>query len=688
MIDLTQPHLYINRDLSLLEFIRRVLKLAENVQLPILERFKFLFICSTILDEFFEVRVAGLKQHQAIGSYYPNIEGLTPQEVLQQISAKTHKMVSKIYKVLNEALVPTLAKHHIHLLTAHDRWNAEQTSWVQQYFTQEVLPIVSPIALDVAHPFPLLANKSLNFIVSLEGKDAFGRQSGLAVVHVPRTIPRVIVDPTTSDHRQQNLFFLTTIIDVHVGDLFPGMTVTGCYQFRITRNSDLLLDEEEMEDLALALKTSLLARSYGSAVRLELAARCPDDIADYLLQKHSLTQQELYRVNGPVNLSRFMSILKLIDRPDLYYPVFTPGLPKSLVHKRDFFEVIRQQDILLHHPYQSFDPVLELIRQATLDPNVLVIKQTLYRTGAESNIVTALVDAARAGKEVTAVVELRARFDEASNLELATRLQQAGALVVYGVVGYKTHSKMTLIVRREGQKLCRYAHLSTGNYHARTAREYTDFGFFTSDLAMVEDIHQLFQLLTGMGTVCQLKKIVHAPFTLFNTLQSFIVDATECARKGKPARIIVKLNAITDSKMIQLLYKASQAGVKIDMIVRGICCLKPGVPGVSDNIRVISIIGRFLEHSRIFYFQYNGSERIYLSSADWMERNFYHRVEIAFPIEDPTLRAQLKETLLTYLADRSQSWQLDANGHYKRLSAGSKKSKGAQEVFLQKLAES
>jgi polyphosphate kinase len=685
-IDLNQNNLYINRELSLLEFIRRVLKLAEDTELPILERLKFLFICSTILDEFFEVRVAGVKRHQVLGSHYTSGDGLTPQELLIQISSATHKIVSKIYQVLNNELIPSLEKENIHLVTS--RWNSEQNEWVQQYFTNEVLPLISPIALDVAHPFPLLANKSLNFIVTLEGHDAFERQSGLAVVHVPRSIPRVIPDPTNKNPQKNNFFFLTTMIKAHVGELFPGMIVTGCYQFRITRNSDLLIDNEDIEDLALALKTSLLERSFGSAVRLELAEECPDYVAQYLLQKHSLTEQELYRVNGPVNLSRFMMILKLIQRPDLCYPIFIPGIPHYLLQKNTFFEIIRNQDILLHHPYQSFEPVLELIRQATVDPDVLAIKQTLYRTGAESQMVTALVDAARAGKEVTAVVELRARFDEASNLELATRLQQAGALVVYGVVGYKTHSKMTLIVRREeDQKLRSYVHLSTGNYHARTAREYTDYGFITCQQDFVDDVQQLFQLLTGMGNACKMKKLLNAPFTLFKTLQTLIKNEIENATQGKPARIIIKVNSITDSKIIQELYRASQAGVKIDLIVRGICSLKPGLANISENIRVTSIIGRFLEHSRIFYFLNNEKEIIYLSSADWMERNFYHRVEIAFPIEDKKLIKKVKESLSTYLSDNCQSWQLLANGRYKHNSPGKHVRKSAQETFLQKFAD-
>lgn len=675
------PELYINRELSALEFNGRVLKQAQDPDVPLLERLRFLFICSSNLDEFFEVRVAGIKQQINFGAYLSSADGLSPQELLTTISVKSHGMVTEIYRTLNEELIPALVQEKIRFLKPK-QWSASQAQWVHHYFTTEALPIISPIALDLSHPFPRLANKSLNFIVSLVGDDAFGRHSGLAVVHVPRSIPRVIPVPAQLREHKDDFFFLTSIIEAHVGDLFPGMKVKGCYQVRVTRNSDLLLGEEEAEDLALAVKTSLLASRYGNAARLEIAADCPDEIAHFLLEKLHLTEQELYRVDGPVNLSRFMMLLKLIDRPELLYPPFTQGIPVQLRPKEDFFAKIRQQDILLNHPYQSFMPVIELINQATLDPDVLAIKQTLYRTGAASVIVTSLMEAARAGKEVTAVIELRARFEEEHNIELATRLQEAGVLVVYGVVGYKTHGKMLLIVRRENQKMQRYVHLGTGNYHLRTTREYTDIGLLTYDQDIGEDVNKLFMQLTGMGKAVKTKKLLYSPFTLFDGLHHFIHSEIKAANAGKEAYITIKVNALTDSKIIQLLYEASNAGVKIDLIVRGICALRPGIKGISENIRVRSIVDRFLEHSRIFYFYHGGEERLYCSSADWMERNFYHRVEIAFPIEDKKLVAEIKEELHWYLTDNTNSWELAADGSYKRNSPGKQTAKNAQLTLL------
>ncbi len=687
MTDLHDSKWYINRELSWLAFNERVLCLAEDSSLPLLERLRFLFISSGNLDEFFEIRVAGVKQQIAVKSHHRGADGLLPEQVLQKISHKAHELVDRIYQVLNHDLIDCLAKEQIHLM-APDDWDPTQAQWIEHYFEKEVLPVISPIALDLAHPFPQLANKSLNFIVRLKGKDAFGRKGNLAIVHVPRSIPRAILAPKDINHEKTWLFFLTSIIHAHVEKLFPGMEVGGCYQFRITRNSDLFLDEEEIEDLALALKTSLFSRHYGNAVRLEIDANCPDDIANYLLQKHQLTTEDMYRVNGPVNITRFMMIMNLIDRPDLHYPPFTPKVPQELKQQKDIFAAIREMDILMHHPYQSFDPVLALIHQATVDPNVLAIKQTLYRTGAESKIVNALVEAARAGKEVTAIIELRARFDEASNIELANRLQAAGALVVYGVVGYKTHAKMILIVRRENNQLKRYVHLGTGNYHARIAREYTDFGLLTYDQTIGEDVHAIFQELTGMGNAAATKKLIHSPFSLDAKFHQLIDTEIDNAKNGLDAKIIAKINAITDEKIIRKLYQASQAGVSIDLIVRGICSLRPGIKGISENIRVRSVLGRFLEHSRFFYFYQNGQDILYCGSADWMERNLYHRVEVCFPIDNPHIKATFMcDIFPTYFSGENPCWTLQGDGSYLQQPITTSKGGDIQEAFINGFAE-
>ncbi len=687
--DLNNPDFYINRELSLLSFHYRVLRQAQDVSIPLLERLRFLFIASSNLDEFFEVRAANVKQHIILNRPYAHLSfaGLSPEQTLKQISAKAHEIVEEIYTVLNGTLVPALSEEGIKALL-HSKWNDEQSKWVKQFFEKEILPVVSPIALDIAHPFPRLVNKSLNFIVTLEGRDAFGRTSGLAIVHAPRTIPRAIPLPKEICGNDTHFILLNDVIYAHVNDLFPGMKVTGCYQFRVTRNSDLLLDDDdEVEDLALALKTGLLERRYGNAVRLEITDRCPMELADYLLEKHGLNKYELYQVNGPVNLSRYTMILKLIDRPDLCFSPFNPGLPNMLKKKNNIFEAMRNEDILLHHPYHSFEPVIDLIRQATIDPKVVAIKQTLYRTGVESKMVGALADAARAGKEVTAVIELRARFDEASNIELATGLQEAGVLVVYGVVGFKTHAKMTLIVRRESNGLRRYVHLGTGNYHASTARQYSDLGYLTNDEDIGNDVQQLFHQLTGMGKPTKTKKLIYSPFKLYDAIIKHINDEAKQAAKGKKSRIILRMNGLTDGKVIQALYKASNAGVKIDLIVRSICSLRPGVKNLSENIKVRSIVGRFLEHSRVFYFYNGGKEKIYASSADLMERNLYHRVEVCFPILDQTLARRVKrECLMLHLKDNTESWRLDNDGEFHKIE-NDKVKVSAQGTLLQELSD-
>ncbi|NIP73558.1 MAG: polyphosphate kinase 1 [Gammaproteobacteria bacterium] len=686
-VDLKNPELYINRELSLLQFQWRVLDQAKDEAIPLLERLRFLCISSTNLDEFFEIRVAGLKHMEALGSVRTDADGLAPGEVLERISAEAHTLVAEQYRVLNEVLIPALAREKIRFVR-RDRWNQKQAAWIKRYFTNELLPVLSPLGLDLAHPFPRVLNKSLNFIVSLEGRDAFGRESRIAIVQAPRSLPRLIQLPDSLAGDGSALVFLSSIIHAHVSDLFPGMNVTGCHQFRVTRDSELFVDEEEIDDLMGALKGQLSARRLGDTVRLEVADKCTKHMAEFLLRQFKLGEDDLYQVNGPVNLNRLLAVHDIVDRPDLKYPPFTPGVPKRIMTSSDMFEVIRNGDLLLHHPFESFVPVLDLLRQAAADRQVLAIKQTLYRTGADSPLADALVDAARAGKEVTVVVELRARFDEEANIELATRLQEAGAHVVYGVVGHKTHAKMLLVVRREGRRLRRYVHLGTGNYHVGTASAYTDHGLMTCDRDFGEDVHRLFLQLTGLGRATKLKKLLQSPFTLHKRLLALIEAEAERARTGGEGRIIAKMNSLVEPGIIRALYRASQAGVKIDLIVRGICCLRPGVQGLSENIQVRSVVGRFLEHSRVFYFENAGEPLVYLSSADWMDRNFFRRVETCFPVEEESLRNHvIKEGLLVYLQDNTQAWVLQSDASYKRLRPGGQKPRAAQDMLLQRLAK-
>ena len=552
-------------------------------------------------------------------------------------------------------------------------------------------------------------NKSLNFIVSLEGKDAFGRDSGLAVVQAPRSLPRIVSFPEEIATSEHEFIFLSSIIHTHVSVMFPGMKAKGCYQFRVTRNSELFVDDEEVDDLLRALKGELPQRRFGDAVRLEVADNCPQDMIEYLLKQVDLTWNDLYQVNGPVNLERLKEVYSLVKKPALRFPFFSPGKPSSLKNNNDIFETLRQKDILLHHPYESFSPIVNLLSQAANDPKVLAIKQTLYRTGSDSSIVKTLVDAAKSGKEVTVVIELRARFDEEANIGLATVLQKAGAHVVYGVVGHKTHSKMLLIIRREGQTIRRYAHLGTGNYHAGTARVYTDYGLLTADNVMTEDVHKLFLQLTGLGKILKLKKLLQSPFTLHTTMIEYIQREIDHIKAGKPARIIVKMNSLVEPEIISKLYEASQAGIKIDLIIRGICCLRPGIQGISDNIVVRSIIGRFLEHTRIFYFLNAQSHNIepddtgvskssidssvlLLSSADWMNRNFFKRVESCFPIEDRKLKKRVLDEIQIYLKDNSQAWILNSDGQYHLIERAISKDQSeericAQEILLKALSK-
>ncbi|HEU4626017.1 MAG TPA: polyphosphate kinase 1 [Steroidobacteraceae bacterium] len=659
--DLKSPELYINRELSLLEFNQRVLAQALDETVPLLERLRFLAIASSNLDEFFEIRVAGLKQLLELGSATLAPDGLSIPEQLNAIHDRAQRLVADQYHCLNAVLLPALAAKGIRLLDRKD-WSPELERWLEQYFEREVEPVLSPLGLDPARPFPRIQNKSLNFIVRLQGKDAFGRDSELAIVQAPRSLPRVV--PTPSAGGPGAFVMLSAIVQAFVHKLFAGIEVLGCYQFRVTRNSDLFVDEEEIDDLRRALEGELAHRRYGAAVRLETARDCPPNMTRFLLRQFALSEVDLYQMAGPVNLNRLSAIYDLVQRPDLKYPVFTPGLPQRLVGSPDLFAVIRQNDLLLHHPYQSFAPVMDFVRQAAADPQVLAIKQTLYRTGNDSPVVDALVAAAHAGKDVTVIVELRARFDEEANIELANRLQEAGAHVMYGVVGYKTHAKLTLVVRREPGGIRRYCHLGTGNYHPRTARTYTDYGLFTCDDQIGQDVHELFLQLTSLTKTPQLSCLLQSPFGLHEAVLAKLERESEHARAGRPARVIAKMNALVDPQVIEALYRASRAGVAIDLIVRGVCALRPGIPGVSENIRVRSIVGRFLEHSRVFYFANGGEEEMYCSSADWMERNFFRRVEVAFPLRRKAHRERVLRDLETYLRDDTLAWQMHPDGSY------------------------
>ncbi|WP_139851257.1 polyphosphate kinase 1 [Acinetobacter pullicarnis] len=669
---------YINRELSILDFHLRVLEQAVDPLHPLLDRMNFLLIFSLNMDEFFEIRVAGVMEQLSLGNESRTPDGLTPKQVLESISKTAHAAIERQYRILNEEILPKLREEDIRFLRRGELSPA-QSSWIKKYFQEQVAPVLTPISLDPAHPFPRLVNKSLNFIVTLEGKDAFGRQIDLAVVPAPRSLPRVVRLPEELTGGSEHFVMLSAIIHEHISDLFPGMTATGCYQFRVTRNADLALNED-VEDLAIALKGELNSRRFGRAVRLEVTENCPKHIYEYLLNEFDLELEQLYKVDGPVNLARLGSNFR---QPHLRYDSHTPVVPKVLKKSENIFSAMQKQDILLHHPFESFAPVINLLREAARDPQVLAIKQTLYRSGADSEIVQVLAEAARNGKEVTAVIELRARFDEESNIAVANVLQEAGAVVVYGIVGYKTHAKMILVVRRENNKLVRYVHLGTGNYHAGNARIYTDYGLLTTDKELCEDVHRIFQELTGMGKMAKLKKLLHAPFTLHAQLINYIDEEISNVKAGKPAHIIIKVNALTEVQLINKLYEASQAGVQVDLIIRSICCLRPGLPNLSENIRVRSIVGRFLEHTRVFYFSNAGAHRIYCSSADWMDRNLFSRVEACFPVEDPALKKRIyHQGLLTYLKDNQQAWLLQGDGRWIRaeLAEGEKPHNAQKEL--------
>jgi len=686
LIDLKSPDNYVNRDLSVLAFHRRVFEMACDDSIPLLERLRFLCISSSNLDEFFEVRVALQKHRIALGQTHPGADGLSAGDILLQVHERVSDMVEAQYKLLNETLLPGLAAENVHFLRRRE-WNERQTTWVKRFFNRELLPLLTPIALDPAHPFPRLLNKILNFIVALEGKDAFGRDLRHAIVQAPRTLSRVIRLPEEIAGPGYHYVFLSSIIHAHVGDLFPGMEAKACHQFRVTRNSQLLVDEDEVKDLKKALAGELLDRGYSEAVRLEVSTKCPEELSDFLLHQFNLKQTDLYRVDGPVNPYRLAAVCDDVDRPDLKFAPFTPGVPPRLqVEDVDIFSIIRDGDVLLHHPFQSFAPVSSLLSQAADDPQVLAIKQTLYRVDVSSPIVDAMVRAARNHKEVVAVIELRARFNEEDNIALADRLSAAGVQVVYGVVGYKTHGKMMMIVRREGRLIRRYVHLGTGNYHTITSRFYTDLGLLSCNSALGEDVHKIFQQLTGLGKASRLKEMLSGPFTLHKGLIQRINREAEAARAGQEGKIIAKMNGLEEPEIIRALYQASQAGVKIDLVVRGICCLRPGIRGLSENIRVRSVLGRFLEHSRVFCFHNGGEEEVFCASADWMSRNLLRRVETCFPVLDDKLRRDvMNDALRPYLSNNAGTWEMQSDGSYKRVT-GRGSTKSAQQALLEKLA--
>jgi polyphosphate kinase len=650
---------------------------------------------SSNLDEFFEIRVAGLKESLDLGlpdASLDSSDSRSAAEVLEDVSREAHALVAEQYRLLNQVLLPALATEGV-VFPKREEWSAAQRQWIRDYFFRELLPVLTPIGLDPAHPFPRVLNKSLNFAVELEGRDAFGRTSRAAIVQAPRALPRLIRLPASVSGPAGYAFvFLSSILHAHVGELFAGMKVLGSYQFRVTRNSDLFVDEEEIKNLHAALQGELLHRHFGDAVRLEVADNCSPAMAEFLLQQFGLREGDLYRVDGPVNLYRLREVPDQVDRPKLKYPPFQPGMPVK-PEGVELFEVLKKGDVLLHHPFQSFLPVIDFIRTTALDPNVIAIRQTVYRTGTDSELMEILIDAARRGKEVTVVVELMARFDEEANMNWAARLEEVGAHVVYGVVGHKTHAKMALIVRREegpeGKRLRPYVHLSTGNYHPRTARQYTDFGLMTANEEICGDVAEVFKQLTGLGRAGKMKHLWQSPFTLHKRLVAAIRNEARLAGEGKPARIIAKMNALLEPQVIEELYAASRSGVQTDLVVRGVCALKPGIPGLSDNIRVRSIVGRFLEHSRIFYFQNGGADDVYLASADWMARNFFRRIELCFPILDPALKRRvIREGLQPYLEDNSQAWVMNAEGNYERLRPRKgAKAHSAQDELLALLAQ-
>jgi polyphosphate kinase len=654
--------MFFNRELSWLEFNQRVLDEALDPRNPLLERIKFFCITSSNLDEFFEVRVAGLKQQIESDAIERGPDGLTPSETFRTIKNRVHALIDQQYACWRDDLLPALTKNGICFKT-FEALDETERDWVEEYYQARVSPVLTPLALDPAHPFPQLLNKSLNLVVRLEMEKGGQTLRHHAVVQVPRVLPRIVKLPR-EDSRQDYLF-LSSLIGHHLADLFPGTRILGYWAFRVTRNSELYIDDMEEANLLKAVENELHNRRKGDAVRLEVEKNCPEDLQQTLLRTLNLDEDDLYVIDGPLNPTRLMSIYEGDHSPELRDPPFVARTAAALKDGDDIFEILRKRDVLLHHPYESFDSVVRLLEQAAADPRVLAIKQTLYRTGGDKRIIGALKQAVNNGKQVTAVVELRARFDEANNIQWAKQLEESGVHVVYGLVGYKIHAKMCLVVRRDDDKIRRYVHLGTGNYNPTTAKLYTDTGLLSANPVLGEDAANLFNLLTGISQFQGMHKFLVAPFELHDRMAAMIHRETANARKGLPARIIAKMNALVDQEIIQALYQASQAGVKVDLIVRGICCLRPGVPGVSENITVRSIVDRFLEHSRIFYFENACQPEVYMGSADWMPRNFFRRIEVVFPVEDGNLRERLiSEILAIALRDNSKARILQPDGKY------------------------
>ena len=658
---LSDPSLYNNRELSLLEFNERILEEAQDSSNPILERLRFLCIVASNLDEFFEVRVAGLKQQRQSNVSAPGPDAMSPGEQLAAISSRVRKMVDDKYRTWSEGLVPALEQNNIFFLQ-HDKLTSEEKRYYAKYFEKSVYPVLTPLAVDPVHPFPQLLNKSLNVAVELEGTSI---STNLALVQVPRILPRLLLYKAGEKGVYRHIF-IGNLIQAHVASLFHGVKVKGAYQFRVTRNSELYLDEEETDNLLKSIELELRKRSRGAAVRLEVQRDCPTHVAEQLLQTFGLSGDDLYQVDGPINFLRLMPVISEVDRPDLKFRPFVPAVVTAPADEEDIFSQIRRKAILVHHPYESFQTVLDFIEQAAEDPNVLAIKQTLYRTSGDSPIVASLAEAAQSGKQVTVVIELKARFDEAANIKWARLLQEAGAHVVYGIAGLITRAKLALVVRREEDGIRRYLHLGTGNYHPSTAKLYEDFGLLTCDPEITNDSAELFNWLTGVSVFPELKKIKAAPKSLHEFVLEMIQRETHHARNGRPAAIFVKVNALVDEEVIKAMYSASQAGVEIRLLVRGVCSLRPGVPGVSDSVIVRSIVGRFLEHSRVYRFENAGKPEIYLASADWTARNFFRRVEVCFPVEDAELRERVDQILETYWKDNVKARQQGTEPTYVR----------------------
>lgn len=656
----------LDRDQSILAFNERVLDCAMQPRIPLLERLRYLCIVSSNLDEFFEVRAAALMLAARGDLAGSAISAVT---AYKDLSAVAHELVARQYQHYNEVLLPAFEQHGVHIVS-HGERSVMQRRWVRNYFNREVRPLLVPIGLDPSHPFPAVANKSLNFIVRLGGKDAFGRANEIAIIKVPRVLPRFIQMHQAADkkaRKSSSFVSLSSIIRAHLDDLFPGRHLLGFSQFRVTRHSDLAVDEEDVQNLRTALRAGLAQRHYGQAVRLEVSAGCPEDLADFLMQQFDLPKEALFRVHGPVNLVRLGQLVDLVNDASLLFAPHRPVFPLALQGAGSVFERLKEGDVLIHQPFESFDGVLAFLREAVSDPQVLAIRQTIYRTGAESELMTLLREAVRRGKEVTVVLELKARFDEEANINWAEMLESIGAQVVYGVQGLKTHAKMLLVTRREGRQLKRYAHLSTGNYNPRTARLYTDLSYLTACPQITQDIENVFFHLASQSRLPRLKQLLLAPFHLHRQLVDRINALTRAAQRGGDARIIAKMNALTDEGLIRALMDAGRAGVKIDLIVRGACMLPAQRPGLTDNIRVRSVVGRFLEHSRVFYFRLGEEETLYLSSADWMNRNMFGRIELAWPVTDAALRQRVvDECLVPYLHDSVDAWDLQPDGRYAR----------------------